>query len=213
MVAQPPQTASHQAEVDRLRGLIASEIVALDKAWLLFESLFMTNAHADALAKMCPRTARVLAITLQRDIGLMIARLFDPPQTRVKGEPRWNASLPAFVHAIEQAEGLPDSRVTALKTHLKSCAQQCGDFTGGRHRLLDHLDYATAVGKEELVLPQLGAMGPAIDAIRTVFDLACDSCGYPDVDWGEFETSHIKLEVEQLIRSVSRESANRADHD
>ncbi len=198
---QPPASNTSSPQAREQRWYIVSEIGALDKAWAVFSVLYHSEARDTALRATCPLVHAVVGITLLRDMGTMIDRLFDPAQTRVAKVNRWNVSVHAFLKAARAEQTVSNSDNARLDSLLQACEAACEVFSEGRNKLLGHLDFETVSGRHAVTLPLIGQTEQAIQALRTFVDESSRLLGYSPVDWTDY-SSRAAAELDALMTGV-----------
>ena len=200
-------------DIGKLLYRIVNEVGFIDREWVLFHSIYFVRERAHAFHHVLPVSYNIIALALQRDIVLLIARLFDPAKSRVKGEIRYNVTIPALLDVARiNIDGLvPQDR---LATAYSTCKQFSDRLRDGHTKLIKHLDANVHIGGEQCEVPLRQETGEAIEALKALLDAIAIHLNRPRAKWEWCGAEAVRREVTALfeqsnVSSTSHRAAER----
>lgn len=196
--AKSEPTDSASLPLADLMNRLSNEAIALGREWALFTSLYFDERASRTIYERGPLVHGILHRVLQRDLGLLVARLGDPAATTVRGSQRDNITVKALQESLKrEVKDIPRSDWEAFQTAVDQFLAIADGFRSGRNRLLAHLDHLTATGADPVTLPPLEKTGQATEALKRVIDAArqCrlrQACSWPRYS----ETCRVQREAE-----------------
>lgn len=147
------------------------EVLRAHLTWRTWLDLF---AHSQERLELLNRTAGCLfddlAWILRDDVLLRIARLNDPPRTRLGGG-RENASLHLLLERTKD-EG-PEELQAELSRDLAAITERAAGVIAIRNRELGHPDFLTVVGDEEPRAVTVDEITELLDRIANFMNRIC----------------------------------------
>ena len=195
-------------DIGKVLDSIVNEVGFMESEWVLFSSIYFERKRAEAFHHVLPVSYNIIAHALERDMALMIARLFDPATSPVKGGARDNVSIPALLDAAGiDIDGLdPQDR---LATAFRTCKTRCDPFRDPRNKLIAHLDANVHIGGEQFDVPTRETAGEAIEALKALLDAIAIHLERPPVMWQVFGTEGVRREVTALFEQSNEWSTSR----
>lgn len=177
---------------------LVNEVGGLDRTWTLFEAIFF-NQRYGSFHGLMPHSCNVIYRTIQRDVALMITRLMDPADSRVRNHTRPNVTIPALMKkaGIDAKSDACDRRLADV---YRRCETASSGFRNGRNREIAHLDAVTYTQDQgQRVAPRLDETADVIREYKRLLEAVARERGWPQPPWEYFSADEIRREIESIL--------------